>query len=207
MHLYRNCGDLPILNFDIIYKTNDFKWLVVGYDGYDEIKVPKGAPERWEEIRSEWIKMIDDNTIAYYHQLLLEVIYLQTRYETVRQLLDIMWRLPDMDGKSEEIYINALAEWKYKWNKKNARHKELERMFRIWKQSENKLSLKIDELKKMKEENDYSEDANTLEKQALVIEQITGIKIDIRKDSVARWVEANKIATQLNEQRRKAYAK
>ena len=46
MHLYKDCSDLSIKKFDIIYKTNDFRYLIVGWDGYEEIEVPKGANER-----------------------------------------------------------------------------------------------------------------------------------------------------------------
>ena len=90
MHLYKNCGDLPIYNFDVVYKTNDFKYLVVDYNGYDDIDIPKDANERWEAIKNEWVKLLDDATTAYYYQLVLEVVYLQTRYNVVKQLLKIV---------------------------------------------------------------------------------------------------------------------
>ena len=41
MNLYKDCGDLPIRNFDIIYKTNDFNYLVVEFDGYNGVAIPK----------------------------------------------------------------------------------------------------------------------------------------------------------------------
>lgn len=205
MHLYNNCGDLPILNFDVIYKTNDFRWLVVEYNGYDDIKVPKEANERWEEIKKEWIVLLDDNTIAYYHQLVLEVIYLQTRYNVVKELLQIIWEREEMTDESMEIYIKALGEWKYKWNSKNTKIKEIGRLLRQLRGSENKISLKLDELENIRKENEFEADVNTLEKQAVVLEQITGKNnIDITTTSVRKWVEISKLANQLNEQRRKA---
>ena len=113
MHLYKDCSDLSIKKFDIIYKTNDFRYLIVGWDGYEEIEVPKGANERWQDIRNEWIDLLDNNVIGYYYQLVLESVYLQTRYNVVKQLLNMIWIRDEFDEESEKIYVGALAEWKY----------------------------------------------------------------------------------------------
>lgn len=205
--LYKDCSDLPIKNFDSIYKTNDYKWLIVGYDGYKDVKVPKEANERWEEIKKEWIELIDDNAIAYYHQLILEVIYLQTRYNTVQELLKMIFER-DMDEPTLDIYIKALGEWRYNWNKKNGKLKEIERLLRQWKASQNKISLKLDELEKLKAEHELNEDVSSLEKQAVILEHITGKNnIDLNTTSVKKWIEISKLANSINEQRRKTNGK
>lgn len=201
-HLYKSCRDLPIANFDIIYKTNNFKYLIVGYDGYNEdIKIPKGANERWEEVKKEWIKAIDDNTIAYYYQLLSECVYLQTRYDVVSKLLDIILER-DLNAETMEVYIIALSEWKYRWNRKAGKYVELKRMLQQLKGSKNKINIKMDELEDMKKESESHEEDSSLERQALIIEQGTKIKINIWKDSVLKWVEATKILSEINEQKK-----
>jgi len=204
MNLYKDCGDLPIRNFDIIYKTNDFNYLVVEFDGYNEVAIPKGANERWQEIKKEWVELIDDNTIAYYHQLISEVVYLQTRYEVSGMLLKEIFERT-MHEETLEVYINALKEWKYIWNRKASKLVEIKRLLQQRKASENKLNLKLDELKDLQKENENDDDATTLEKQAVILEQITGKNnIDINTTSVRKWLEINKLATEINEQRRKA---
>lgn len=203
-YLYKSCSDLPISNFDIVYKSNDFRYLVVGYDGYSEVAIPKGANERWEEIKNEWVKLLDDNTVAYFYQLILECVYLETRYQVVEVLLkEIFERDGQMTDETFDTYIEALDQWKYKWNRKNEKLIEIKRLLQQWKQSQNKLNLKMDELEKLKEENEDSDDAISLERQALIIEQSTGIKINIKEDSVKKWIEATKLHSELNEQRRR----
>ena len=205
-YLYKDCGDLPIWNFDIIYKTNDFKLLVVGYDGYGDVDIPKGANERWEEIKAEWVKLLDDNTIAYYYQLILECVYLETRYSVVQMLLKQIFER-EMDAETMDTYIEALAQWNYNWNKKNEKLKEIQRLLNQHKGSKNKINLKLDELKVMREENGYDDDdvdKASLEKQAGILEQVTGKNnIDLRTTSVRKWLEIGKIATDINEQTRK----
>lgn len=203
MYLYQNCGDLPIYNFDVIYRTEDYRFLVVGYNGYDEIKVPKGTNERWQEIKNEWIKLLDDNAIIQYYQLILECTYLQTRYNVVKMLLEQIYKR-DMDEKTMETYIEALAKWKYKWNRKAEKLVEIKRLLKQLKASQNKISLKLDTLEKMKSENNFEETPSSLEKQAVILEQITGKNnIDVKTTSVAKWIEIGKLATEINEQRRK----
>lgn len=208
MHLYKDCSDLSIKKFDIIYKTNDFRYLIVGWDGYKEIEVPKGANERWQDIRNEWIDLLDNNVIGYYYQLVLESVYLQTRYNVVKQLLNMIWIRDEFDEESEKIYVGALAEWNYKWNPKQNKTKEMERLLKQLKRSENKIELKLDELEKLKKENDITDDVSSLEKQAVALEQITGKNnIDTEKTSVRKWVEITKLSESINEQRRKANGK
>ena len=207
MHLYKSCGDIPIKNFDIISKTNDYRYLVVGYNGYDEIKVPKGANERWQAIKNEWIELIDDNEMAYYYQLVSDVVYLQTRYNIVKKLLEQMF-VREMDNETLEMYIEALAEWRYKWNRKianstNGKLKEIKRLLNQHKASENKINLKVSELEDLKQKYSLDDSPTTLEKQVVSVEYVTGLKIDTNKDSALKWLEAVKLAEQINEQKRK----
>ena len=208
MHLYKNCGDISIRRFDIVYRTNDFRYLVVDYNGYDDITIPKGANERWAAIKNEWVKLLDNSTIAYYYQLVSETVYLQTRYNLSKQLLQRIWEREDMDEDTLNGYIEGLKVWRYFWNKKATKINEIERLLNQLKKSQNKISLKLDELKKLKDENGLDEDVATLEKQAFNLEQITGKdNIDLDKTSVIKWIEISKGAELINEQRRKANAK
>lgn len=205
IRLYKSCSDLPIRRFDIIYKTQDLKYLCLDYDGYEEIKVPIEAEQRWKDIFDEWVELCDDNTISYYYQLILEVTYLETRYYVVKEMLwQIYKRFPNaMSEETLDMYIKELAKWKYIYNKENDTLDEISRLLDQHNASKNKLGIKKDELERMRNENDY-EDAHTLEAQAVILEQITGKNnIDIDTTSVLKWLEIGKLATSINEQRRK----
>ena len=202
IHLYKGCQDLSIKNFDIIYRTKDLRYLIVGFDGYKDVKVPESANERWKEIYDEWIKLIDNNTITYYYQLILEVTYLQTRYDVSKMLLFQIYNQESMSESDLDKYIDSLSRWDYYFDKKKDKLDEIQRLMNQNKASENKLNLKKSELEEMANEN--TEEEKTLEGQAVILEQITGKNnIDVEKTSVAKWIEIGKLATQINEQRRK----
>ena len=207
MHLYKDCGDMPILNFDIVNKTGDLKYMVVGYDGYGDIDIPKGANEGWQKIRNEWIDLVDDNEMAYYHNLVSECIYLETRRDFVRFTLDNMYSRR-MTPLTFRTYADALSDWGYKWNFKNNRVVEWNRQDKILKISENKLSLKLDELESYKKDKNMSSEATSLEKQAVILEQATGKNnIDIKTTSVKKWVAISKAAEERQNQLKKSNGK
>ena len=201
VRLYNSCSDIPIWNFDIAKKTRDLRYLVVGYDGYKDVKLPDGAEERFKELVDEWIKLIDNNEIAYYYDLMSEVMYLETRYEVSKMLLHQIYTR-NMGKKTLEMYIEMLKEWNYHYNSDNDKLEEIHRLMQQHKASKNKLGLKKDELIKLNQDN--SEEPKSLERQAVVLEQITGKNnIDVRTTSVTKWVEITKLAHDINEQRQK----
>lgn len=207
MHLYKDCSDIPLYNFDIIYRTNDLKFLVVGWNGYDEIKVPKGANERWTQIKNEWVKLLGNTTTAYYYQLVLETVYLQTRREAVNIILQRIFVREDMQGATLDTYAEMLAIWDYKWRKGATKENNILRLQKQLKQSENKINLKLDELEVMKKEHGDDGETVSLERQVLVIERSTNIKIDPKKDSIKTWVEVCKMHEEIQSQREKANGK
>lgn len=203
--LYKSCADLSIRRFDAIYNTGDLKFLCVDYDGYEDIDVPEEAEQRWKDIMDEWVKVCDNRTLSYYYQLIREVAYLETRFYVSKEMLgQIYTRYPHaMDETMFDLYIEELAKWKYHYNKENTVLDEVHRLLNQHKASENKLGIKKSELDNLRKENEQ-EDAQTLEAQAVVLEHITGKNtIDVDTTSVLKWIEIGKLATSINEQRRK----
>ena len=190
----------------MVFKTEDYRYLVVGYDGYQDIDIPDGVEERWKYIFDQWVKLCDNNEMIYYYQLISEVAYLETRYYVVKILLLQIYDR-DMDEKTLDMYIELLRGYKYIYNKNNDKLAELERLFNQHNASQNKIGLKKSELEEMQKKNDYDE-PQTLEQQAVIFEQITGRNnIDINTTVVAKWIEIGKLCTQINEQRKRSYGK
>lgn len=183
------------------YKSQDYKYLVVGYDGYKDTLTPQGAEQRWKDIFDEWVKLSDNNTLIYYYQLISEVTYLETRF-TVSKILLYQVYTQDMNEKTLDMYIEALGLWKYHYNKDADKLLEIKRLLAQHRASANNLGNKKSELENMQMEN--TEDAQTLEAQAVILEQITGKNnIDVHTTSVLKWIEIGKLANSINEQRRK----
>jgi len=202
IHVYRNCSELSIYNFDVAYKTGDYRYLLVDFDGYKDVKLPKNIESIWKAIYDEWVKLTDNNTVSYYYQLITEVAYLETRYIVAEALLLQIYKR-DMDEKTLDMYIEMLGNWRYFYNKKNNKIEELNRLFAQHTASMNKLGIKRSELKALEGENS-SEGISTLEAQAVALEQVTGRNnIDPKTTSVLKWIEICKVADQINTERRK----
>lgn len=201
IYLYKDCSDLSIYNFDKIYKTNDFRYLVLGYDGYKDVEIPINAGERWKNIFDEWVKLCNNNTMMYYYQLILEVAYLETRYKVSKTMLYQIYSR-DMNEKTLDLYIEELKHWRYFYNKENDKKSEVKRLFDQRRASKNKLGLKKSELKEMQMEENQEE--QTLVGQAVILEQITGKNnIDVKTTSVAKWLEIGRLASKINEHKRR----
>lgn len=202
MHLYKNCRDISIFNFDMIYRTNDFRYLVVGFNGYDDIEVPKEAEERWAEIFNQWLDLLESADLRYYYDLMFEVNYLETRFIVARELLfQIYTRMGSMADEVLDKYIVELKNWRYKFKKDNGILKEVHRLMLFHKGSANEISLKRSELESMSKTSKSKEE--TLESQAVILERVTGIKIDIRTTSVLTWEENKKLANRINKEKAK----
>ena len=208
MHLYKDCGDMPILNFDIVNKTGDLKYMVVGYDGYKDLKPPKGANERWQAIRKEWLELVDDSEMAYYHNLVSECIWLETRYNMVHLILENMYKRA-MSPLTFKTYADGLSEWGYKWNFKNDKLSEMQKQLKISKISKNKLTLKLDELKSYRDSKNMSSEATSLYKQAVILEKAAELSysIDVKETPIAKWVEISKMAEKRQSQLKRSNGK
>ena len=189
----------------MIYKTQDLRYLVVGFNGYKDVEVPTEAPQRWKDIFDEWVKVSDNNEVIYYYQLISEVAHLETRYIVAKVLLLQIYNR-DMDEQTLDMYIEMLKRWRYNYNKNNNKIDELTRLFNQHKASKNKIGLKKSELEGMKRDDD--DEVSTLEAQAVTLEQITGKNnIDVSTTSVLKWLEIVKLGEIINQQRRKQYGR
>jgi hypothetical protein len=198
---YTSCDELYMHNFSKILETNNYAWLVVGYDGYDKVDIDeKEASEIWEEIYYEYCKLTEDNKSLLYFAVVQELVYLKTRYEVASTLLRQLEY-----GIEDEIvrikYFNALREWKYVIDKNKPLESELQRMYVQLNQSTNKINTKQSELESLKV--DDSEKLTIIEQTVKLELALDKNEIDLKRTVVSKYVAMFKEVRLKNEAMKK----
>ena len=198
---YTSCDELYMHNFSKILETNNYAWLVVGYDGYDKVDIDeKEASEIWEEIYYEYCKLTEDNKSLLYFAVVQELVYLKTRYEVASTLLRQLEY-----GIEDEIvrikYFNALREWKYVIDKNKPLESELQRMYIQLNQSTNKINTKQSELESLKV--DDSEKLTIIEQTVKLELALDKNEIDLKRTVVSKYVAMFKEVRLKNEAMKK----
>ena len=198
---YRNCNELSVYNFHKILETNNYSYLIVGFDEYEKINInEKEASDVWNLIYEEYCKLTEDNKSLLYFAIFQELLYLKTRFEVATTLLKQL-----SNGIDDKIvvlkYINALRVWKYKINKDKPLDEELDRMVNQLKASTNKIQIKQSELEDL---NVNNSDKLSLIEQVVKLEQALGRnEIDIKKTVVSKYIALFKEVKLINEARSK----
>ena len=201
---YRNCDELPMYNFSKILETNNYAYLVVGYDGYEDAVFEESkANEFWESIYEEYCKLTQDNKSLMYFAIFQELVYLKTRYQVAVTLLTQLELGLSDDLKND--FIEELRKWKYKINKDRPLKDELGRMLKQLNASTNAIKIKQSQLDDLKAKN--SEKLSLIE-QTVKLELALGKnEIDIKKTVVAKFVALFKEVQLLNQARKKRNGK
>jgi hypothetical protein len=198
---YRNCDELSVYNFHKILETNNYSYLIVGFDDYKEVKFDeKEADELWGNIYEEYCRLTKNNKSLLYFAIFQELLYLKTRYQVARILL---MQLSNENNKEEFVLdcIEKLREWKYKIDKEKPLKDELARMIHQLKVSENKIQIKQSELEDLKV--DEGEKLSLIEQNVKLELALGKNKINTKKTSVSEHVALFNEVHLLNEARRK----
>lgn len=198
---YRNCDELSVYNFHKVLETNNYSYLIVGFDDYKEVKFDeKEADELWGNIYEEYCRLTKNNKSLLYFAIFQELLYLKTRYQVARILL---MQLSNGNNKEEFVLdcIERLKEWKYKIDKEKPLKDELVRMIHQLKVSENKIHIKQSELEDLKV--DEGEKLSLIEQNVKLELALGKNKINTKKTSVSEHVALFNEVHLLNEARRK----
>lgn len=200
-HFYKGCSDIWIYNFDKIAKTNNYSYLVIGYDEYNEVKFDEEkARKLWKEIYNDFCKRSNDNTSLLYYQLLEELGYLKMRKTIALVLLGQLEYFEKM-SEVHDFYITQLAKWNYEINIKSSLEDELKRMYRMVRFSDNKIGLMESEIDLLRGDEDES---MSLVKQAVKLAQNLGKeRINTKKTTVEEWLAMLEESKEINEYKRK----
>lgn len=201
---FRDCESMPLYNFHKVLETDNYAFMVSGYEGEEEFSFDEQvAKSHWGNIYNEYCKLSEDNKSLMYFSVASELVYLETRFllgsEFLKHLVSHL-----KEPTIVSMCIEELKKWKFVINKDKDLDKEIQRAFKALKGSKNKINLKRSELEKFKPDDD--EESMTLVEQIVKMEQALGRnEIDPKKVSVAKWVAMNKELKAENEAKRKAY--
>ena len=198
---YRNCDELSVYNFHKVLETNNYSYLIVGFDDYEPIEFDeKEADELWGNIYEEYCRLTKNNKSLLYFAVFQELLYLKTRYQVARILL---MQLSNGNNSEEFVLecIEKLREWKYKIDKEKPLKDELQRMIHQLKVSENKIQIKKSELEDLNV--DEGEKLSLIEQNVKLELALGKNKINTKKTSVSEHVALFNEVHLLNEARRK----
>jgi len=202
---YRNCDELPIYNFYKVLERRNYAYLYLDYDEYNEISIDKNIPEVWEKIYEEYLKLVGDNTMLIYYELINDLLYLETRYAIASTLLQQI-SMGRMTESTLLAYVLELKRWGYRINLDRPLEQELRLAIKQLKGSENKIRLKKEEKKQLEKRG--SKDKMSLIEQVVKLEQaLSRNEIDTKKTVVSKWIALVKEVKVINEQRKKQNGK
>lgn len=185
IRVYRSCDELPMYNFDKV-KTEGFKWLVYGYDGWGEVETPEDIESIWGDILNEYAQLTENNTSLYYFELLADISDLQTRLTIVSALLyglESRWHTMAPDVKKD--YIQELKDWRFYFNPASPKD-EFDRMHGQIRAVETKIKIKEKELKDFETaQGKGNEDLNKIK---VKIQRIIKMRVDLKITSVKEWL-------------------
>lgn len=184
---FKSCKDIFIYEFFQILETNDYRYLVKGWDEDEEIAIDQDkAKKKWEAIYEEYCKLSEDNKALLYFAVFSELLYLETRFQVVAMLIQQLIKRSD-DKEAVALYAEELKAWKYRINLNNPIDGEIQRLHRQLKQSKNKIRLKKDELEGFKPEK--GEEPMSLTEQVVSLELALGKnEINPRTTTVEKFV-------------------
>lgn len=182
---YRGISDMPIYNFYKFLETQNYHYLVDGWDERKELEInEKTCTDLWNEVYEQYCLLTNDNESLLYFDKASELIYLKTRYYFVDQvLLQLEIDLKPLDIQKE--YLDSLAKWEYYGRKNEKIEDTIKRLRKQWKGSINKIQLIENFINDAKPDEDNKV---TFIKQVVKMEQaLNRNEIDVRRVSVEKW--------------------
>lgn len=200
---FRSCDDISLYNFHKVLETDNYAFMVIGYDGYDDIDFDEQtAKSHWGQIYNEYCKLSEDNKSILYFSVASELMYLETRYLLGAEFLKHLVKHLN-EPVIVSMCIEELKKWKFVIDKDKDLDKEIQQGFKNLKGSKNKINLKKSELEQFKPDEG---EGMSLTEQIVKMEQALGRnEIDPKTTVVSKWIAMNKELKLENEAKRKAY--
>lgn len=181
--LSTTCADIMIYNFDKITETNDFRYMVIGWNGFDEIEFnEEEAQKNWHEIYNEYAILSDDNKTILYYRTLIGLNDLKAIHYVVGELINLLPTL--RSEKSMNLFLDELKEYGFKTNRDLPFAEQIKQVQGLHRFHTNKVELMQNEFESLK---DVSE-KQPLMKQVVKLERaLKRDLIDPKTTTVEKW--------------------
>lgn len=200
MDFFLGIEDMPIYNFDKVLKSGNLSYMVVGWNERKELNLTQDQEKKlnnqWGVIYNVYCERTANNEALNYYQIVSEVSYLEMRYSSIISLVECL-----CEAYKKEIGLR-LNKWGIPFNIEGSIDKQLPQLQRQLRIAKQNLKLKTRKMNSLKGDDD--EEKTSVLAQYLRIEKITGIKVDIRKDSVEKGIELHELAKETISQQKAA---
>jgi len=191
MKIYKSCNTLSIHNFFQVFKDNDYRYLIIGFDDEnDEFKLSNKREEELKEIFKDIYYKYAELTENHKLLAIFKKQFLIEQWEFIYKMIVNSIYFYVKSGDVEFLKsINRLEENKYKINLDESLDKEIEVLVRKMKGLKTKINIfKIKLNKSMTAKKKQPE--VDLEKTAIFLERHLELKrpVDPKETSITRWV-------------------
>jgi hypothetical protein len=198
MTLYKSCNTLPIYNFFKIFESDDFRYLIKGWDEDDDEVELVGV--KLEETRALFNNIVFEYTDLTHNTKAKSTLKKQILIAEWQIVYDIVVGCVDLYlGSDDEQYLELIKEVGYPVDLTKELEPQLTAISRKMKGLKNKIQIYKIDLAKNFEQN-KNEVKTDLDKEALYLEMNLDLKreINTRTTTVAKWVKIIELNKQKN---------
>ena len=193
MDLYRSVDTIPVYYFFEIFKTKDFKYLIVGYESNKNIEVgvelELELQSIFKRILYDYSNLSDNNKIKIKFDKLIEIAILEDHYNYCSEIIDLYRK-----HKVFEI-LELLSEFNYTIREDNI-VRDLNTAIIKLKGVKNKIKIRKIKFSKVYGDKSNGKESSVvdLDEQAVYLQMnLKTDYLDIRKIPLSRWVSMLKI--------------
>ena len=203
---YKSCKTLWMHNFYEIIDSDDYRWLVKGFDEDSDLELTEKQEvelkELWQTLFNEYVELKGDQAIIKSLRKRALIAELQKRLYWGSTFLQLIIKNPRSSNLDD--FIIELKKYKFKFDKSKPINTEVEKLIKQLKSLKTKFNLETSKYEKSLEKSESKEKVDITE-QTVSIAKILDLKypIDSKSTTVSKWIAYQKSAKKIIEDGRK----
>lgn len=203
---FHSCKTLWMKNFYDILESNDYRYLIIGFDENSEIELNNDQnielEKQWKTIFNEYVELKGDKNIIDDLRKRGQIAALENRLFFGVSLLNLIIKNPKT-SKLLEI-IDELAEWKFRINKKKDLNVEISKIVKQLKSVKTRINIEKSKYKK-KQEKYKKQEKSDITDQTISVGKILDLKYPIvsTETTVSQWLSYCKNAENIIKKQKK----